>query len=151
MVATRSRKRRRYANAGGEPLALLPRREIERQAFAARDVQQIHAWEIARRVAEAFARALHTSVERVAPYIYSEYVDGPRPWGSARTERNPYAVVVTTEPPSPIRDPFDRAADKKAWERMERFVREDPLVEDVEFDSINPAVHVVRARPRLIA
>lgn len=150
MSAARSR-RRRYANAGAEPLALLPRREIERQAFAARDVQRIHAWEIARRVAEAFARALHTSIERVAPYIYSEYVDGPRPWGSARTERNPYAVVVTTEPPSPIRDPFDRAADKKAWERMERYVREDPLVEDVEFDSINPAIHVVVARPRLVA
>jgi hypothetical protein len=133
--------RRRFGNI--TPLALQTRPEVERDAIDRRDVHRIWAWETARQVATAMAKVLKTTVDRVAPFIYSEYRDGPRPWGSAHTERDPLTVLVTTEPPSPMRDPYDSQQSMRRWERMMVALKKEPFVDDAYFDSINPAVHRV--------
>jgi len=133
-------------------LATLSRAEVERTA---RNVEAIHAWETARVVAKAFAKVFRSPIEKVARVVISEYWEGEsRRWSSATMK--PTTVLIMTEPPSPIEDPYseyqgddgDSASD--LWERTLDMIRKDPFIEDAGWESINPAVQYVWIVPKIV-
>jgi hypothetical protein len=69
---------------------------------------------------------------------------------------NPHFVMIYTEccpklGAYVVRDPFRDHHDHELWGHAIERLRQSPWIEDAGWDSINPAVHYVWVRPRLIA